>query len=221
MNKKYLLIILLFVLLTSFSITDLFYKKTYVYKNITGKSENATTWLVKKTKNGFAITKTSELGITDILYSPKYKLKKMKYSSAKNQEAYEMKLEKNQLILNGNVKGKKSSKTYYLSEKWVQDFNFGLHNFLESKKSEMKFITINPDDFTKYQMVATRDSIHKLKIHDQVYNTQKVIVSLRGFKSLFWKAEIWYDLKSFDLIQYRANEGPGTPLKTTVMDSKK
>lgn len=221
MKKKYFLIILLFISLTSFSITDIFYKKTYVYKNITRAKKNTTTWLIKKKKDDFVITKTSDYGITDIVYSSKYKLKLFKYSSAKEKVDYKMILDKNQLILNGKNQGRKTSKTYTIEDKWVQDFNFGLRNFLQSKMSEIKFITVNPNDFSTNKMVATKEGIHKMKINGHIYNTQKVEVTLPGFKSLFWKAEIWYDLESFDLVKYRANEGPGTPVNTIILNSKK
>jgi len=221
MKKYHFLLVLFLIILSSFSITDIFYKKTYVYKNISGASKNTTTWLIKKKKDGFDISKTSDYGITDMLYSPKYQLKLIKYSSTKEKIDYKMVLEKNKLFLSGSNREVKPSKTYFISDKWVQDFNFGLREFLESKMSELKFITVNPKDFTTNQMVATKEGIQKIKINENTYNTQKVQVTLRGFKSLFWKAEIWYDLETFDLVRYRANEGPGTPVKTIILDSKK
>ncbi|NGX28713.1 MAG: hypothetical protein K940chlam1_00899 [Candidatus Anoxychlamydiales bacterium] len=221
MKKKYFLMILAFILVSSFSITEIFNKKTYVYKNVTGSSKNTTTWLVKRQKGDLVITKTSDYGITDIVYSPKYELKLMKFSSATENDDYKMQLDDNKLTLNGTIKGRKASKVYIMSDRWVQDFNYGLRNFLESQMSEYKFVIINPDDFTSYQMVATRKGIHKMKINDHIYNTQQIEVSLRGFRSLFWKAQIWYDLETYDLVKYRANDGPGSPMKTTILDSKK
>ena len=62
MKKKYYLIILLFLALSSFSITDVFYKKTYIYKNVTGSIETTSTWLLKKKKDNYHITRTNNEG---------------------------------------------------------------------------------------------------------------------------------------------------------------
>jgi len=54
------------------------------------------------------------------------------------------------------------------------------------------------------------------------YRAQKVKVTLDGFYKKFWKAELWYDTKSHNLLYYKANEGPSTPYTIlTIKELKK
>jgi hypothetical protein len=69
-------------------------------------------------------------------------------------------------------------------------------------------------------MVAKKLEKETLKIHDTTYQAILVEVTLQGFKSMFWKAQIWYDAKTYDLLQYKSNEGPNTPTTTVTLVSK-
>ena len=221
MKKKYYLIILLLLALTSFTITDVFYKKTYVYKNITGSKETTNTLLMKKKKDDYSITETSDLGITNSVYSFKYVLKEMHVQSAKEDSDYKFTINKRKLSLKGRAFGRKIKREYTLADRWVQDFTFGLRPFLDSKRQNYSFVILSPNDFTTNELIASKDGIEKIKIGDTTYNTQRVKITLPGFKSMFWKADAWYDLGTFDLIKYRANKGPGTPMSTLILNSKK
>ncbi|NGX62910.1 MAG: hypothetical protein KR126chlam6_00312 [Candidatus Anoxychlamydiales bacterium] len=222
-NYKFqtIFLFLIFFIFSSFSISNFFYKKTFVYVETTLGKKTSSFWLIKKKKDDFIMTKTNDEGITNIHYSPKYRLRTFNYESATNNSNYEFSIEEKKLSLSGKTNGKTLSRNYTIYSKWVQDFNFGLRSFLKSKKQKYFFVIINPDDFSIHEMIATKEGIQKVRIDDTTYNTQKIEVTLPGFKSLFWKAEIYYDLETFDLVKYRANEGPGTPMNTTVLDSKK
>ncbi|NGX29314.1 MAG: hypothetical protein K940chlam4_00145 [Candidatus Anoxychlamydiales bacterium] len=221
MKKKYYLIILLLLALSSFTITDIFYKKTYVYKNITGSTETTNTLLLKKKKDDFFITETSDLGITDTVYSFKYVLKELHFQSAKEDSDYKFIIEKRKLSLKGRAFGRKIKREYVLSDRWIQDFTFGLRPFLDSKRQKYSFVILSPNDFSTNELIASKEGIEKIKINDTTYNAQRVMITLPGFKAMFWRADAWYDLDTFDLIKYRANKGPGTPMSTLVLDSKK
>lgn len=220
MKKKYYLIFILFLTLSSFSITDVFSKKTFVYKNVTGNKETITTYLLKKGKDNFLVTKTSDIGITNIVYSLKYALKEMHVQSAKEDSNYKYTIDKRKLTLIGKARGRKIKRQYQLPDRWIQDFTFGLRPFLNSKRQKYSFVILNPNDFTTNELIASKEGIEKIKINNSTYNAQRVNITLSGFKSMFWKADVWYDLHTFDLLKYRANEGPGTPISTMFLDSK-
>ena len=61
-------------------------------------------------------------------------------------------------------------------------------------------------------MIATKDYVEDLSINGKSYKAQKLKITLQGFKKRFWKAEVWYDLQTLELLRYKANEGPGTPI---------
>lgn len=221
MAKKLLIFVLLFFL-TSFSISDFFSRKTYVYVSTVNSKKIKTTWTIKKNKDdAIVIDKTNDEELSTLTYSPKYFLQEEKVKSVSLRDDYTFSLNKNRLKAFGKLKGRKLSRTHNIRYPWIQDFKFGFLNFLKSKYSEYKFVILNPEDFSINNMIATKKEITQLKINGIKYNTQKIIVTLQGFKSMFWKGEIWFDLETLSLVKYKANNGPGTPVMTTVLDSKK
>jgi len=177
--------------------------------------------IVKKKKKNFIIDKMGPDGYFQLVYQPEYILKEYNYQSSKQNSDFKVTLDKSKLVASGKIHANELKKEYNISSSWIQDFNFGFYEFLNSKKREKKFIILNPNDLTLNDMIVIKDKIEKIKINSTTYNTQKVEVTLPGFRSMFWKAEIWYDLDTYDLIKYIANEGLGTPMTTILLESKK
>lgn len=219
MKQKYVLFFLFFIILCSFSILDVFYKKTYIYNDITGNLRYKTVWLLKKKKDNFVIDKRAENTSTNLIYSPSFILEKYTFISPKENINFTLILENKTILAEGINKGIKIYKKIEVNKDWIQDFNFGLKQFLNSKLLEKKFMIVNVKDFSIYEMIAYKKDIQKIDINKKTYKTQKVEITLPGFKSHFWKAQIWYDLNTLDLIQYKANEGPGTPVNIILLDS--
>lgn len=220
MKKKYILVCFLFIILCSFSVLDFFYKKTYVYKDITGSLHSKITWLIKKKKDNFVMDKKAKDGVAKFVYSPKLNLEKYSFEAAGQNTDFTLTLDKKRLVAEGISKGKKIYKELKIYSDWIQDFNFGLRSFLDSSYLEKRFVIVNPKDFMIYEMLAFKKDIGKVDINGKSYKVQKIEITLPGFKSRFWKAEIWYDLNSSDLIKYKANEGPGTPTTVVTFVSK-
>jgi len=220
MKKLYL--ILVFFIFCSFSLKDVFSKKEYIYKNQTGNKTFKTKWIITNKKDNFIIKKTNSIGITDMIYSMDFILQQLTYKSDIENIHYLFTKEGNKLIAKGKYKGQSNMKTYSTASiLWIQEFNYGLKQFLQSNKNELKFFIINPKNFSKNIMIATKESKQKLKVGKETYDALKLKVTLTGFKSMFWKAEIWYDLKTYNLIKYKANEGPGTPMNIITLESEK
>lgn len=219
-KNKLIGFVLLLGILSSFSNIDFFSKRTYVYKDITGKISSKTTWLIKKKSENFVMDKNAEDGRTNLIYSDKFLLKEFSYKSLDTKLDFTITLDNKVLTAHGVSRGNKINKKLGIDYDWIQDFNFGLRNFLESKYTQKRFVIFRSKDFSTIDMLAFKKGIEKLIINNVTYNAQKVEITLTGFKSRFWKAHIWYDLKNFDLLKYQANEGPGTPLTTISLFSK-
>ncbi len=107
---------------------------------------------------------------------------------------------------------KQRTKSYDIgTTPWIQEFKFGFQPFLSSEDSQYKFHIVNPKDLTLHSMVATKEQQETLILNGKTFRTQKLKVTLQGFKKKFWKAEVWFDLESRMMLKYKANEGPGTP----------
>jgi hypothetical protein len=102
---------------------------------------------------------------------------------------------------------------------WVQEFKFGFKPFLQNSDREFVFGIVYNKDNTLQEMVATKEKMETIVVNNQTYETQKLKITLTGFKKRFWKAEAWFDVKTQLMVQYRANEGPRTPVtEVTLMD---
>jgi hypothetical protein len=220
MKYRFIFLFIIFVSMTSFSLLDVFYKKTYIYNDKIGNSNYKITWFIKKKKDFFIIDKKAENSSTNLIYTPSFMLKKFSYEYPIKKIEYTLTLDDKTLIAEGLNEGKKILIKNIIDYDWIQDFNFGLKNFLASKYSQKRFVIVNPKDFSVFEMNAFKKGIEKLRINNTTYKTQKIEISLPGFKSRFWKAQIWYDIETSDLIQYKANEGPGTSINIISLDSR-
>ncbi|MBN2479972.1 MAG: hypothetical protein JXA94_07070 [Parachlamydiales bacterium] len=211
MKLRFLLVFLI-VILCSYSVLDVFAKKNIIYSDKISGKVTKTKIFIKKNVKDLDISKSSSDGISKYLYSEKFKLKKFNYTSSQKPLDISFHIDDIKLICEGTVNGIKKSSVHYIPNlNWVQDFTFGLRPFLKSSKNDYKFLLIKLDTFAAIDMIAIKQGIEPLEINNTKYNTQKVKITLPGFKSHFWKAEVWYDLNTLDMVKYISNEGPGTP----------
>lgn len=219
--KKLFFIIVIGVVFFSFSLADLFKKSIYVYQDTTGSLSYEVRWALTEKKDSVAIVSKSQDGLYNFQYTDKYILKNIEGSSKAKKVDYKIDLLNNKLIVKGNSQKGFLEKQYNIdSANWVQDFTFGLKPFLESKKSEYKFIIISPFDFSKNELIAYKTDIEDIVVNKQKYQAQKVQITLQGLKSMFWSAYVWYDIQDNKLLLYKANEGPGTQMNIISLKEK-
>lgn len=116
------------------------------------------------------------------------------------------------LIVKSHQKGKDKILSHKIGDKpWLQEFNFGLQNFIKQKTKVLEFYIIYPKDLSMQEMVVTKEIVEEIEVAGKKQQAQKVKITLTGFKKQFWKAQAWFDLTTGLLVQYRANEGPRTP----------
>lgn len=120
------------------------------------------------------------------------------------------------------VKNYEQGKEKILSHKidkmpWVQEFTFGFQGFIKSNKKSYDFCIVYPKDLALHEMIATKEEEEELEIRGKKYSTQKVKITLAGFKKSFWKGYAWFDKESAVMVRYKANEGPRTPYMETSL----
>jgi hypothetical protein len=197
-------------------------KEFLIYEKISGKGHSKSTYTVDKTDQNYLISIETKDQKTLLEALNPFKLKIYRYTSLKNGDNYEFRLEGDKLLANGIYKGEKMKEQFSIDKKtpWIQEFDFGLLPLLTSAKSSLNFQLINPKNFKIHKMVAKKQGIEKLRINEKTYDAQEIVVTLQGFKSMFWKAQVWYDVKTNDLLRYKSNEGPHTPTTTVTLISK-
>lgn len=196
---------------------------TLVYKKETGGREVKTTYTVDKTEDGYVVESVSSDQTTTrfTATSNPYTLTSFSSVSKKNNDQYTFTLKGSVLTADGIIKGQKLHVTHKLGKDlWVQDFEFGLLPLLTSNRKSLDFGILHPKNFKLHKMTAKKGSVEPLQVGGNSYQAQTVQISLQGFKGMFWKAHLWYDTATHDLLMYKANEGPHTPTTIISLISK-
>ena len=82
---------------------------------------------------------------------------------------------------------------------WIQKMSLGLQWFVNNRdKEKQHFFIIRPEDFSPIYMVAGKKEEEVITIVKSRFDAINVIVSLSGWKSVFWKADYWFKHKLTD-----------------------
>lgn len=206
-----------------FALSTLCADVTYIYnKDVEGR-ESKTTWTLdfQENDNLLHITGESLSGNTLIVTSPDRITHSFSHISKHQNERYSIRREGNVLIAEREVNGKQSQRTFKIGNSaWVQEFDFCFKPFILSDFSDFKFSIVHPKKLDLHDMIATKQHFEQIDLHGQTRDALKVKVTLRGFKSMFWHANLWFDPIAGDLLKYMANEGPNTPVSIITLFSK-
>lgn len=201
---------------------ELFSAQTLVYSKVSGSGKLTTTYTVDKTPELYTIDVANKDQTTQIKSEIPYQVISFSYKSKKNTDYYTFSLKNSVLVAEGEIKGQKLHETHAIGKTpWIQEFDFGLLPLLTSNKKSLNFEILHPKNFKTHKMVAKKQGIETITIEGTTYEAQQVHITLQGFKSMFWKAQLWYDVKTNDLLMYKANEGPHTPTTTICLIEKK
>lgn len=212
MLKKILYIFFGVAIVTSFS------EQTIIYNKNTGDKDLKTVWTLERKKDLLFIEgQNVDQTILIEAHTP-YDVQKYNVVSHKNSNRFTFIKKGNTLTAEGRRKGKDLKETYNISHKnWVQEFEFGFGPFLKSSDQDFKFVILNPKNFKLHDMIASKVGEEILTLNGSQVRALKVKVTLQGFKSMFWKGLIWYDLNNLAMLCYKANEGPHTPTTTITL----
>lgn len=212
------LFFLLMPLCLCFSSAQAFENHILTYKTSVEGVETKTDWLVEQPSEKIEINGQNKGSDIKVEYSPSFSL--LHYTEIQDgQNLFDIIKEGNQLLVKSKTSALKKLKLGTLP--WIQEFKFGLQPFLSSAKNEFAFCIVYAKDHSLHDMVATKEKEEILTIEGQHYETQKLKITLKGFKSRFWKAEAWFDKKTHFLVKYKANEGPRTPYTEVILSEKK
>ncbi len=185
-------------------------KKVMYQSKTSGKSRNSE-WSVKTKNDGvFVNGKTLNSNINIELSS---ELSFLSYAEKTEKDRdFEIRRDGPCLFISGRNKGADVLKSFRIgNDLWIQDFKFGLQPFLKGKKKESTFHLVSPKDLDIHELIATKEFEEVIEVEGEKYKTQRVKITLTGFKKRFWKANAWFDKETHLLVRYRSNEGPGTP----------
>lgn len=198
-------------------------KKTYVYDKEVNGSVSKTTWTVEEKEKNLHIQGKGDSGETLVITSPPLNTQSFSYQSKNKKNEYYIHREGSQLYARLTKDDKKIQKEFNIGKDlWIQEFDFTLSPFILSEHVTLNFQIVNPKDLSLHEMVLTKlTKGEQVEINGKTYGAVKTKMTLTGFKKMFWKAELWFDEKTGDLIRYSANEGPNTPTSVITLFSKK
>ena len=210
-----------FLVLSIASFLTLSSKKTYTYDEIVNNKNTSSTWTVENKKQQLIIVGKSKKNTTTITTNQNYSFQKYQYISSDKKTNYTISKKNGALHCEGIVNGKKQRKTHNIGNTaWIQQFSFGLYPLASSSKKELRFYSVNPKDFSINKLIATKKGTENLYIKDKKYSSQKMLITLPGFKGLFWEAYIWFNAKTHEFLKYKGDEGPNTPTTTILLHIK-
>ncbi len=194
-------------------------KVTYIYEKDMEGIISRTEWVVSEANNESIIEGKSTRGKASIITYPDGNTKSFNYESKEKQTSMER--NGNVIFASREVNGEKEETVLKAGRsQWIQEFDFSLRSFVMSPDSSIKFYIVHPDKLSLHSMQVSKDGYEHIDINGQVRESLKAKVTLTGFKKMFWKGELWYDPANGDLLRYKANEGPNTPVSIITLISK-
>lgn len=191
-------------------------------KDVAGKKSEIN-WVIEEKNKLIEILGIADKKKTEIICDLDFYITKYLSEETGKNDSFTVTKSDGTLLVEKSNGSSLSQKQYNISGKnWVQDFSFGLRPFFMSSSDTYKFEIINPKDLVMRTMVASKEEIDMKTFNGVQYRARRVKVTLDGFYKKFWKAELWYDTKTFNLLYYKANEGPSTPYTIlTIKELKK
>jgi len=195
---------------------------TYIYSTDVEGQESKTTWTIEKKEDVWQFHGESAEGKTLVIASPsQINTQSFSHHSKTTNNFYSVRREGDALIAKSESNGEKSEKALPLNgDAWVQEFDFSLKPYIQSQSSDFKFSIVHPKKLSLHNMVATKQGLDQIDVNGKIFTALKVKVTLRGFKKMFWHADLWFDQESADLLKYKANDGPNTPTSIMTLFSK-
>ena len=135
-------------------------------------------------------------------------------------------LHDDEISIQGVRDGKKIDEDYDLDEySWIQlwPMNLGLEPFLKSSNQEIKywaFGTEKPGDLDLAKFVASKEEKELIKLGSEEHLTQKVNITLSGWKSIFWDGYFFFRESDGRIIKYDGDGAPGKPDAVTTLISE-
>jgi len=199
-------------------------KVTYVYDKDMEGSRTQTTWVLTEKDNELRIEGESVRGKTMIMSTPDMDTRSFNYASKDKQNAYNIirTPDGQYLIAKRDAEGQKVQRNLQIgNDIWIQEFDFSLKPFILSNVGSFKFYIIHPQRLDLHHMQASKERYEQVEVNGKMHEALKVKITLTGFKKMFWKAQLWFDQETGDLLKYMANEGPNTPMSIITLFSKK
>lgn len=198
-------------------------KVTYVYKKDIEGRTSETTWILQEKDKNVHIQGISGNGETLIITSPPINTQSFSYQSKNEKNEYYIHRDGPYLFAKRNDQGGVTQKEFNIGDDlWIQEFDFTFRPFILSAADSLKFYIVHPTKLSLHHMIATKSPrLEQLEIKGETHDAIKVKVTLTGLKKMFWKAELWFERNTGDLLKYMANEGPNTPTSIITLFSKK
>lgn len=194
-----------------------------VFDKDVGGKKSEINWVVEEKNKLIEILGVADKKKTEILCDLDFYMTQYLTEETGKNESFKVSKLDGALMVEKSNGSSLNQKQYNIAGKnWVQDFSFGLKPFFMSSSDNYKFEIINPKDLVMRTMVASKEEIDIKTFNGVEYRARRVKVTLDGFYKKFWKAELWYDTKTYNLLYYKANEGPSTPYTIlTIKELKK
>jgi hypothetical protein len=126
----------------------------------------------------------------------------------------------NEIKISGRYAGESINKKHQIDDKpWINKLDHGLSAWVNSEEEEIVFWTLKLNSgLDPVEFEAEKVDTEEVITPAGTFQTIKVKLRLHGFLiSNFWSATLWYRIEDGLFIRYEGDSGPGTSLRTIVL----
>jgi hypothetical protein len=211
--------IIYIVLVTLFIFPIIVYGNTNMtavqkYLETTDDNQIEYNYSVTKIATGFLIELSSANKKEKCFTDSAYYCQLWEYSCPANNTRFTAERKNNLISLAGTLEGQKIDKKIKISNlPWLQFWEYGITNMIESNNDSMKFISIDANKPKKTATFKVKNKgIQKLDINNQEEDAIHFVVSIKGLPAFIFQADFWFRKADNLFLRSEMPQGPTAPI---------
>lgn len=169
---------------------------------------------VTKTKTGFILKSSSESIKEMCITNTSYYCQIWEYIGAGNNTEFVAERLADVIHLEGTFKGQKIDEKIETSNlPWIQFWEYGIINMLESEKSSMEYISIDPGKPEKIRIfIVKKKGVQEIEINDQKEDAIHLVITIKGIPAFIFHADYWMRSTDYLFLRSEMPQGPLAPI---------
>lgn len=190
--------------------------KTTVQKYIETTDDNQIeyNYSVTKIETGFLIELSSANKKEKCITDTAYYCQLWEYSCPAKNTKFVAERKNNVIHLVGTLEGLKIDKKIKISNlPWLQFWEYGIKNMVESNNNSMKFISIDTNKPKKTATFKVKNKgMQKININNKEEDAIYFVVSIKGLPAFIFHADFWFRKTNNLFLRSEMPQGPFAPI---------
>ncbi len=169
---------------------------------------------VLKIETGFIIELTSANKHEKCITDSSYYCRLWEYSYPAKNTKFVAERKNGIIHLIGTLDGQKIDKRITISKlPWLQFWEYGIKNMIESNNNSMKFVSIDPNKPKKTATFKVKNKgVKKININNKQEDAIYLVVSIKGLPAPIFHADFWHRKTDNLFLRSEMPQGPFAPI---------